>query len=256
MFTHPEKFLLGLRLSLGDRALQDLASVVLAGAAIIAVGAALSLSPDLTAPGLKSLIFPFALFSGASVLTVAVTRDRARGLAIGGLAAIAALLELILHPATPGLGLILWAAAAFGIVTGPALIAAWERAAPRLARPKLQAPVPNDPAAAAADWFVRLHREDPDHFDWGGFERWICASRAHRQAYDQIEALWYEADIAREAQGADPVAQPLSQTPAARLARLFGRGVAALFGDDRRLALMRLCAVTLFWTMALASLRG
>jgi hypothetical protein len=261
MISLLEKFSLSVRLAFGDRALRELASILLALGAIGAAGVALSRSPDLAAPGvtgsvgladLRMLVFPFALFSGASVLTAAATQDRARALAIGALAAVAAMLELARHPAMPGLGVALWASAAFGIVAGPGVTTLWESLAARRPRPAPgPAPTPSAAAAEAASWFVRLHREEPDVFDWNGFERWIAASRAHRAAYDRLETLWYEMD-----RPGDPpldFGQATAMRPRARI--LGEKALVAVFGDDRRVALVRLSTVMLFWVIAVLSLR-
>jgi hypothetical protein len=261
MISLLEKVSLSVRLAFGDRALQELASILLALAAICAAGFALSRSPDLTAPGVsgtigladfKTLLFPFALFSGDSVLTAAATQDRARALAIGALAAVAAMLELALHPAMPGLGVALWASAAFGILAGPGATSLWENLAARRARPApVLAPGPSAASAEASAWFVRLHREDPDSFDWNGFEAWISASRAHRAAYDRIETLWYEMDRP----GDPPLDLSLAGGRRAAARSAGEKALVAVFGDDRRIALVRLSAVTVFWVVAVLSLR-
>ena len=44
----------------------------------------------------------------------------------------------------------------------------------------------------AVEWFVSLHRDSLEDFDWTGFERWLLTDRRHRNSYDRLEALWYE----------------------------------------------------------------
>ena len=61
--------------------------------------------------------------------------------------------------------------------------------------------------AIATDWFVRFHTNPLETFDWDRFDHWICERRAHREAYDRVEALWYALD--GEASGATSV-PPLS----------------------------------------------
>jgi transmembrane sensor len=84
-------------------------------------------------------------------------------------------------------------------------------------------------AEEAARWFARLQGEAATGDDWLAFERWLSASPAHAQAYEQLERLWVDLDYA-------PVARDLGGRPllaarrrsSARRARLEPRRAAWL----------------------------
>jgi len=56
-------------------------------------------------------------------------------------------------------------------------------------------PAPSDAQRrAAADWFTRLNDVAAEAEAWQDFTVWLEADRAHRAAYDQVEALWLALD--------------------------------------------------------------
>jgi transmembrane sensor len=87
-------------------------------------------------------------------------------------------------------------------------------------------------AEAAARWFARLQGEAATGDDWLAFERWLQASPAHVQAYEQLERLWVDldqADVAKELGGRPLVAAARRRSPEASRRARSGAG-----GQTRR----------------------
>jgi transmembrane sensor len=49
----------------------------------------------------------------------------------------------------------------------------------------------------AVDWFVRLQSQSAGEEDWRAFERWLGEDRAHALAFEAVERLWVDLDLAK-----------------------------------------------------------
>lgn len=257
LVRHFQRCVLWLRLSLGDELVGGLGSSF-AAAILVASTALVLLVLPVPSGGFglhpvlfRALAFQFGLFSGISVVITLLASGEVRRFGVGAVALASAFLEISLNPGAPRLGLALWAASFIGMICG--LVAAnrlddaW----------RATSGVSNAEALAMGDakrWFVRLHRHAPDLFDWRAFEAWMVQSRAHRAAYDRVEALWYGSVEADEAQTLPPpVGRHPGEGPARALidrvaaaAPLFAQRLSAsAFGDAR------VAALAAFWGLAI-----
>jgi transmembrane sensor len=49
----------------------------------------------------------------------------------------------------------------------------------------------------AVDWFVRLQSQSGSEEDWPAFERWLSADPVHATAFEAVERLWVDLDLAK-----------------------------------------------------------
>lgn len=52
----------------------------------------------------------------------------------------------------------------------------------------------------AAEWWVRVNRDEPSEADSAGFDAWLAASEVHRDAARRVEATWNELSVLGELQ--------------------------------------------------------
>ena len=256
-----ERLILKIRLSVGDPAVRQMVETATAAVAVVACAVVLRHAP--IRPGqvlrngvlvMRACSFQFGLFAGLAVLATSTSGRRLRFLAMGGLAMLAAAVQLAVRPGDLFDQLLCWTASSAGILAGPALAEAMTLLMQRFNDKRLRKMMERDPAAAAAEWFVQLHRTEPDAFDWTRFDGWIRQSRANREAYDRIEALWYELDDHRAelqdlSSGRSSGRQPVLGL-ALRSAMTF---IGSVRSQDDGLASARLCVVALAWTLAAAT---
>ncbi len=258
---HTERLILRIRLSVGDPAVRQMVATATAAFAVVACAIVLRHEP--IRPGqvlsngvlvLRACSFQFCLFAGLAVLATSTSGRRLRFLAMGGLALLAAGLQILVRPGDLFDQLLCWTASSAGILAGPALAEALTLVMRRFNDQRRRQMIERDPTAAASEWFVQLHRTEPDAFDWTSFDSWIRQSRAHRQAYDRIEALWYEmddhkAELQARAKSGSVGGRPLLGL-ALQSAMTF---IGSARSQDGGLALARLCIITLAWTLAAAT---
>lgn len=128
----------------------------------------------------------FGLFGGLSALCPVATGGIGRRSGVVGVTVLALGLGLTDVISPPAIRAFAIAAAVLGILAGQgaqALVA-------MLARPDARA-TPEEVEAEAIRWFLRLHADAKNSFDWTQFDGWIRRDRHHREAYEWVEGLWY-----------------------------------------------------------------
>ncbi|HKR89455.1 MAG TPA: DUF4880 domain-containing protein, partial [Phenylobacterium sp.] len=81
--------------------------------------------------------------------------------------------------------------------------------------------IPDEAALeAAAAWLVRLQAEETTGDDWLAFEAWLAAASEHAEAYDRVERLSLELELAApelmRALAAEPASPAREAAPADR----------------------------------------
>src|SRR5512140_2307296 len=76
-------------------------------------------------------------------------------------------------------------------------------------------------AEEAASWFARLQGEAATGDDWLAFERWLQTSPAHAEAYERLEGLWIDLDLAPVSRdlGGRPLLAARGRPPARRVSQ-------------------------------------
>lgn len=258
-----ERLMLKIRLSIGDPALRRATAAGVALLAVCVASALLRRGPamqaDAVSDGLsawRACAFQFGLFAGLAVLAASTAGKRLRFVALGVLALVAAALQQVFHPGDLGVALVCWTASSAGILAGPALAEGLTLAVRSLGVQWRQGDDARDPDSAAAEWFVRFHRDAPEVFDWTGFDNWIREDRAHRVAYDRVEALWYELDDVKSQ--LPVVAAPVKPVAVKRSCMvLLSEWALTCIGNvkpvDGGLAFARFSVIAMAWTLAAAS---
>jgi hypothetical protein len=248
---------LTLRMCAGQPSTTRIAATLLSAMGVVLVGLLLGGAQDFRwgevngAASLKSMLFHFGLFSGLGVVVVATAANRMRFFTLTLLALMAAGVQLQLQALPSQAGWLHWAADVAGLMAGPAAVEAMLALCRQMERVRRCKHLADNPDAAATDWFVALHQKNAPEFDWDGFERWLVQSRAHRAAYDRIEALWYEPDNAPLLLINIPKARQIGFWPGVGqvAGQMLTLAISPVEGD-RHLALARSVVVLSCWGLA------